>query len=153
MKINVLSKIEFEDLMINKNIDDSNVESLDTIMFISILNTDSVGDNIGHFKHNHKNVLILNFDDVEFDIIDTDIKAVAFTEEQGHQLMSFIDSNKDKNQCIVHCSAGISRSGAVGAFISDYFNQSYASFKKINPYTKPNPRVMRIMNRILRQKE
>lgn len=153
MDINVLSKVEFEALMLESGITDDNVHLQQETFFISILNTDAVGHNTPYFKQNHENVLVLTFDDVEYDIIGSHRSILAFTQEQGEQLMAFIEKNVDRAQCLVHCSAGISRSGAVGAFISDYTGKKYADFKKTNPYTKPNPTVMRIMNNIWRDKK
>ena len=152
MKVNILSKSYFESQMKSHNITDDNVESFNEVMFISILNTDDVGDNIGHFKNNHSNVLVLKFDDVEVDLNWEEDQhfygAKAFTEDQAKEIINFITQNKHKKNCIVHCSAGISRSGAVGTFISDYFRADYKEFKKRNPYIHPNGLVLRTLKNL-----
>lgn len=45
----------------------------------------------------------------------------ALTHEQSNEIIKHIEKNKDKNVFIIHCSAGISRSGAVSAWIYEYF--------------------------------
>ncbi len=152
MKVHILSKQQFEDQMNIHQITDKTVESFDKIMFISILNTDDIGDNIGHFKNNHSNVLVLKFDDVEVDLNwEADEQfygAHAFTEKQGQLVIDFIKENKHKTTCLVHCSAGISRSGAVGTFVSDYFRADYTQFKKRNPHIHPNGLVLRTLKKL-----
>lgn len=63
-------------------------------------------------------------------------------------IKTVIELNKDKQQFIVHCSAGISRSGAVGTFINDYFGLDYSTFRKTNPQVQPNPFVLRTLKSI-----
>ena len=45
----------------------------------------------------------------------------AITDEQAIEIVKFIERNSHKTEFIIHCSAGISRSGAVSAWIYDYF--------------------------------
>ena len=78
-----------------------------------------------------------------------------FTNEQAKELYEFIKINKDKSRAIIHCGAGISRSGAIGVFIhSLYGNNSpemtYEEFKRKNPRILPNSYVLRLLNRQLR---
>lgn len=140
--------------MITNNINDQNAESFDDIAFISILNTDTTS---GHFKINKTNVLILFFDDIITDLNwDNDsnyIGPVAFTEEQAKQVLEFVDNNKDRKQFIIHCSAGISRSGAVGTFINDYFGLDYRTFRQKNPQVQPNPLVLRTLKNLTNKYE
>lgn len=149
MNINVLRKTKFESLMRDNNITNDNVESFDNIAFISILNTE---DPSGYFKKNYENVLVLFFDDITDDLNwDNDpdfLGPVLFTEDQAKKIIAFIDLHKDKDQFIIHCSAGISRSGAVGTFINDYFELDYKAFKQINPQIQPNPFVLRTLKNL-----
>lgn len=149
MKVEVIRKTKFDKLMVDNNINDQNVESFTDTAFISILNSEATG----HFKTNHANVLVLNFDDVTDDLNwdddDPDFYGpVLFTVEQAKQILEFIELNKDKQQFIVHCSAGISRSGAVGTFINDYFGLDYSTFRRTNPQVQPNPFVLRTLRNI-----
>jgi len=45
---------------------------------------------------------------------------------------------------LVHCDAGISRSGAVATFASNYLNIDFQ-----DEYIKPNPYVLRILNNLI----
>ena len=79
------------------------------------------------------NLLILYFDDVDEGF------PHAMTPEQAKQIVDFVRIEDDR-PIIVHCTAGISRSGAVGEVLNWYFNR----------YLKDNPPVYRlneIMNR------
>jgi len=56
--------------------------------------------------------------------------AVLFDEGHAKKIIAFLDNaNKDPkdSDLVVHCSAGISRSGAVGTFACDYFGLDYNS--------------------------
>lgn len=146
MRVHILSKIEFDKLMINNQINDSNVEKFDSIMFISIVDTQNRQG--PYFKENHDNVINLRFDDVENDGESSptqEAQTKAFSEKQAKELYNFIKKNKDKEQCIVHCMAGISRSGAVGTFVNGYCQGDWERFKRDNPHIVPNPRVHRML--------
>ena len=156
MKVFVTSKTAFDDLMKRKGITNENVESHTKTFFISI--NDSCGtDEIPYFE-NKANVRVLFFDDVETDleipIIGTKEVQVAkaFTNVQAKELLDFIDSHKDKESCIVHCAAGISRSGAVGTFVNDYYGGDWFEFKKQNPYIHPNGLVLRMLKGAVAEK-
>lgn len=149
MKVLVKSKLEFDKIMKENGIDNSNVEQKD-ILFISI--NDTVGMFSEPYFQNKENVLVLHFDDITNDIevptLSTNEikKIIAFTEKQAGKIIDFLDKNKDRKLAIVHCAAGISRSGAVGQFINDYFGEDYFKFKKNNPHIHPNPYVLRLLN-------
>ena len=154
MKINVLSKVKFIELLSSQNINDSNVENYNQF-YISINNSNAQP----YFKENHSNVLNLFFDDVtqnykQHEIVDYEKRTIrtsrnlkAITDEDAITILEFLEQNKDCPSLIVHCSAGISRSGAVGLFINDYMRQSYFDFMKINPQVKPNPLVLELLRK------
>ena len=147
MKVYVFAKYQFNKLMEDNSINDENVESRDSIFFISIVDTQSKGGN--YFKRDHNNVLNLRFDDVEHDLESSPTQKEdtrAFTEEQATKLFQFIKKHKDKETCIVHCEAGISRSGAVGTFVNGYMQGNWEEFKRLNPHISPNARVERMLN-------
>jgi len=157
MRVHVLSKRLFDKLMADNKITDENVEKMDSIFFISITDTPQVLRMMGfdenyndhYFKEDHDNVLNLEFDDVEHDgqsspTNDGDTR--AFSESQAEMLYQFIKKHRDKETCIVHCQAGISRSGAVGSFINGYCQGDWEKFKRDNPQVMPNPRVHRMLN-------
>jgi len=151
MEVHVLGKKEFDMLMLRNNINDDNVDDRDKIMLISIVDTDIWNDGREHyFKENHENVFNLEFDDVEHDGEPSPTNwnkgTKAFSEQQAKELFEFINKNRDKTSCVVHCMAGISRSGAVGTFINGYCGGDWDFFKRMNPQISPNARVERMLN-------
>jgi predicted protein tyrosine phosphatase len=144
-KIFVLSKNNFDNFCLKNEITDSTVDEFYEICFISIHNTN---DNWKYaFSENHSNVLNLTFDDIEEDVAQKN--AYAFTSLQASELYEFILSNSDKSIFVIHCTAGISRSGAIGTFIANYFNVDMEEFKMDNPYILPNSHVLKMLNFIL----
>ncbi len=143
MKVFVTNKDTFDTIMQMRGITDANVGEHSKTFFISI--NDSCGtDEQPYFKEEHANVKTIFFDDIEEDIKHPKYGLIkAFNKEQANELVRFIEANKDKESCIVHCSAGISRSGAVGAFINDYFKGDCHEFKEMNPHILPNGHVLR----------
>ena len=90
------------------------------------------------------NLLILYFDDVDEGFSN------AMTPEQAKQIMDFIRI-EDNRPIIVHCTAGISRSGAVGEVLNWYFNRfeandsDYRKFEIMHPDIVPNAHVRRLL--------
>ena len=90
------------------------------------------------------NLLILYFDDVEEGFPN------AMTPEQAKQIVDFIRI-EDNRPIIVHCTAGISRSGAVGEVLNWYFNRfeaddsDYRKFEIMHPDIVPNSHVRRLL--------
>lgn len=160
MRVHIFGKREFDKLMIENNITDENVESRDSIFFISITDTPELLSKLGfnedrnnhYFKEDHENVINLDFDDVENDGESSPTKkdrdTRAFSEKQAKRLYEFIKQHKDKETCIVHCMAGISRSGAVGSFVNGYAQGDWERFKRDNPWIVPNARVYRMLNEV-----
>lgn len=145
--VKVLSKVDFDDLMREMNFNLDNVESEDCI-FISIHSSDKVGNNSEpYFSENRKNVLNMVFDDIESK--DSNSDNILFDDDMVDIILSFLENNDTVSKCVVHCLAGISRSGAVGTFLINYFGWDYSIFKKLNPDIKPNGLVMRKLNRTL----
>ena len=107
------------------------------------------GPCIGDFNkvklgENCKGVLELFFADVEpSDGFDTDM---LFREEHAFKIIEFVNRHKhNANHVIVHCMAGISRSGAVGQWIVDYLKLNKDHFKIANPWICPNAHVYMIL--------
>jgi len=112
-------------------------------MFISIRGSSKIhGIEPSYFKSNHPNVITMTFDDIGNEIEGY----LVFTKIMAKELFQFIKRNKNRKTCVVHCSAGISRSGAVGSFIQGYCDGDWEQFKKNNPHILPNGRVLRMLN-------
>lgn len=148
-KVIVIPKYAFDRGLRGNKIDDSNVEQLiNKACFISI--NDSLGTpEVPFFSQSHPNVLTLFFDDVDQDIETAHGTVKAMTDEQALEIYEFIEKNKDYENFIIHCTAGISRSGAVGEFVNNFLELDYKKFKEDNPHTHPNGLVLSKLNRLL----
>lgn len=150
MEVIVCSKRDFDNIMWSNRITDKNVEDRTELAIISIVDTDQFNySRAPYFKQNHENVINLQFDDCEHDGEPSPTQPAgtkAFSEEQAKELFQFIKRNRNKETIVVHCMAGISRSGAVGAFINGYAGGDWETFKRMNPQIAPNARVERMLN-------
>jgi predicted protein tyrosine phosphatase len=61
-----------------------------------------------------------------------------FTDDMANKIKEFVDLNKDKKEWIIHCVAGISRSGAIGLWLTKYLGYNLFEFLENNPYIHPN---------------
>jgi len=110
------------------------------------------------------NILKLEFDD----ITDMDIPQkhadgsplILFNHEHAEQIVRFICRINHSKILVVHCDAGISRSGAVGAQLNDFYNriledhpEDYTIFAGDNSGIIPNPLVARILEEELKKLE
>ena len=97
------------------------------------------------------NLLVLYFDDV-------DEGATAMIPEQAEAIAEFV-CRPDPRPIMVHCAAGISRSGAVGSVLNWYFNRylennprEYRRFELAHPDIIPNAHVRRLLLKALRRR-
>jgi len=103
-----------------------------------------------------KNILKLEIDD----ITDGDIPQfhsdgsplILFNGEHAEKVISFIHNIDRQKTLVVHCDAGISRSGAVGLQLNKYCNsifehhpRDYESFFNDNPDIMPNPTIVDVL--------
>ena len=85
-------------------------------------------------------ILALHFEDSEFDINGPD-EPGKFKQYQAREIREFvkrIHSSEKTYTLIVHCVAGVCRSGAVGEVVSDFVGIKYDDFKRENPQILPN---------------
>ena len=156
MKILALSKQIFDRLMIEKRVTPANVEQQDRILFISINEQEDnlTPDYHPYFPEDKANVKVMYFSDVERDMEVTKldnsgdkIMVYAMTKEQAADLYHFIKHNiKGKEAVLIHCTAGVSRSGAIASFIQDFVSGSWQLFKQDNPQIQPNAHVYRLLH-------
>lgn len=156
--IKVLSRVLFWGLLKNKQITDTNVEYLDNTFFISINSTEG-NDSEPYFKETHPNVLTLYFDDCDeykkYPIIGSDGKfyeQIPMSEEQALEVVNFVEKMNNKSTIYVHCTAGVSRSGAIGAYISDYLGMRWDDFIRCNPQVIPNSHISSLLKKIYYEK-
>jgi len=100
---------------------------------------------------NHPHLLTLTFDDIcnEPETPEDLGNAILFNEDMAHAIMRFVDDGK--LSLLVHCTAGISRSGAVGEVLNWYFNRfetddsDYRKFEIMHTDIVPNAHVRRLL--------
>ena len=95
------------------------------------------------FINSCSGVLKLTFDDVCNPAL-----GIVFTEDDAKKIVEFVDTRKEVPFWIINCAAGISRSGAVGYWLVYYLNGDIEAFNKENPYIRPNPLVLRTLEKV-----
>ena len=95
------------------------------------------------------NILKLRFDDA---VDDPDHTLILFDAELADEIIRFIRRIDTSRMLFINCGAGVSRSGAVGEVLNDYFNRYLEFnalddeyFRRLNPQILPNPLVRRIL--------
>ena len=156
MKIKVLPRIFFEKVKGTP----TEAELLATSKIISI-NSSWGFDDTPPFSPellNHPHLLTLTFDDIcnEPETPEDPGNAVLFNETIAQQIMRFVDDGE--LPLLVHCTAGISRSGAVGEVLNWYFNRYLENntadnedFEQNNRQIQPNALVRIIMLKVLEE--
>ncbi len=156
VKIYVFPKVQFQEVLDRNNINDDSVDAIINYAFICINDSEGSYYHTPLFTQSHHNVLNLFFDDVKNDLEISPTnsgKTRAFTEEDAKRVVKFLDNNKNVKVLLVHCAAGISRSGAIGQFALDYLNGDKEYFKINNKHILPNAEVLRILNNYVRRNQ
>ncbi len=99
------------------------------------------------------NVLQLKFNDLEAEDWESESdKAfmekkgwVLFNESHARKIIEFMDKMDKSKNLIVHCVAGICRSGAVGDFARSKFGIPFEEFMRKNRQIAPNSHVFRTL--------
>ena len=180
VEIHTLSVADFKHTMQDNDLYDCNIEQRTDLAIISIGNSfeDSDPDDIFSngpssrwFRYQHKNVLNLTFDDItapekwqmmsqfakqpvgsgdsgESGIPGSD--CILFDEEMARQLVQFVEDNRAAKVWIVHCSAGVSRSGAVSKWLKDCLKFRYGTEASnvAGRYAVPNAYVLRVLDKV-----
>lgn len=121
---------EFDEICRINGWNDDNVDALSDKAFISIISSEECQkyyleeDKKHWFKRDHRNVLNLEFDDISEDNLYKGHQFKAMTDEQAKRVFEFIENNIGKD-LIFHCSAGVSRSGALCMFVLDMYGDMY----------------------------
>jgi len=100
-------------------------------------------------------MISINFSDIDFENYDvfklkyplSNINLDLFNHFHAHQIFDFIKTLKDETTLIIHCAAGISRSGAVGLFCCRYFDLDQKEFRRLNSQITPNLHVLNVLNK------
>lgn len=74
------------------------------------------------------------------------MKYHVFNEEKAKEIINWVDENKNNFTTLyINCDAGISRSGAVGLFLTRYLGFNENEFLSNNPRINPNPLILKIL--------
>lgn len=98
-------------------------------------------------------LLSLKFHDTTYRINWT---SILFDEDMADKVIEFLERVKaadDGKDLLIHCMAGVSRSGAVGTFAREFLDLDYEEFTRDNPHICPNPLVMKLLRRQLIKNE
>lgn len=145
MKISVVPRVYFE--LRSAMIDE---EFFSRTNIIS-LNAPSRGEKppFPEFLLEMSNLLCLYFDDVSDPIREN---GVFMTEEDADRIFNFLDRIDRNRTLFIHCTAGISRSGAVGEVLDRFCNccqehheEDHIMFLRRHRHLVPNRWVRRIM--------
>ena len=139
-QINAIPKLVFDN-----HFTDKEFKYYDYACFISILDIDN---NEQKFDKSIDNFLQVKMWDIEEDLFENgELKYEKPNDNELKNIVDFINKHKDKSVFIVHCSAGISRSGAVATFLYDKFLSEIdkEQFRRENKYIRPN---LYILNRL-----
>ena len=113
-----------------------------------IISINDIGHKTVIYDNEHIiNVYSLWFDDIEpeWNIPNNEDNLQEMIKEQAEIIKVVVDIYKDKvNNIIVHCTAGISRSGAVGCALARYLNGDDKYLLKTGQYM-PNRHVYKLM--------
>ena len=140
-KIRVFSRQRMVDLY------DNHPDILDRHRIISV---SSPGELSPFEDVEHPNLLKLYFDDVEVQSRSRLHPGYEmFSQEDAKKVIGFL-KGCDQN-LIVHCHAGVSRSGAIGLFAAEYLNADLDYFYRMNPQIWPNQRVLRLLKQCARR--
>ena len=86
-------------------------------------------------RSRYVDTLFLYFDDIDPETIPgKPIMPFAFSDSDAQQIIAFLDRhNKDKDfqELIIHCQAGVSRSHAIALFAAKYYAQDENLYKKL----------------------
>ena len=140
MKVFIMPKFIFEQAI------DGIEKSSKDVFYLSINNPDD--EDKTPIREDSDTFKSMWFYDIDEDIYDEvkDFTYKTISDEQLDELYDFIMKNKDKKNFVVHCTAGVSRSGAVGEFVNDLFGIPYAEFRKQNPNIIPNTYIKKKLN-------
>lgn len=142
-KIQALPKLVFD-----RNFTNEKIQQFDYAAFISILDIDNQEQK---FDTTLENFLQVKMWDIEKDLFENGtIKYEKPSETELQKIVAFVNQHKDKKVFIVHCSAGISRSGAVATFIKDKFYEQVdkETFMQNNKNIQPNLYILKQLKNI-----
>ena len=132
-----------------------------TTVIISILDTRPTSPDYEpiYAEADGPKVYRFRFDDYGTVPEDEQLRLDAFDFKQAERMYRAIElahRSPDRINLVVHCGAGVSRSGAVVSFVQQYASLPWAEFSEMNPQIHPNQLVLRTLKEVsglLREQE
>jgi predicted protein tyrosine phosphatase len=95
----------------------------------------------------HERVLTLKFDDITHEYPERGRVLILFNESHACAIKDMLDK-VGEGTLIVHCTAGICRSGAIGRFASEYLERDREQFENNHPHIMPNVHVLSLLRQL-----
>lgn len=153
--VTALSYTSFNEGLTKMGVTDENVEEYTKTAFIQIQGEQDAKSLGFHFDEDHPNVLTMLFDDVdvemELPLLHSDGRIIEMryakpmTMAQAERIVVFVSKNKHVESFLVHCHAGISRSGGVAEWIAEFLGIPWTEFRRRNPHTSSNKRIVKLL--------
>ena len=93
----------------------------------------SISDNMHELEEAKQHLVGCNVEFFRF--LDVD-DHTGITLDQARKVLSFIRRNEDKDNFIIHCFMGVSRSAAVARWINDHYGLDLPYLESYNAYNK-----------------
>lgn len=143
-QIKTLCKDEFDSLFFGND----SIKDNPRVCFISMIDEDN-----REFKYDteQNNFLQVRMWDITKDLYSgEDLKYRKPQKSELIKIVKHVNKHSYSNKFIVHCSAGISRSGAVATYIRDKFLDQICQekFKKDNKYIRPNKYILNMLKEL-----
>ena len=102
------------------------------------------------------NVLQLKFNDIEADDWESESDRlymekrgwILFNEDHARKIINFMNNMNVENDLIINCTAGISRSGAIGDYARVKFGIPFGQFILTNKQIQPNSWIRKTLLRL-----
>lgn len=93
--------------------------------------------------YGHQNLLVLYFDDVDNPSDSEQAKHCFMTKAHALNVFTFMGKCDKRRPLLVHCTAGVSRTGAVGEFLNWYYNRHLEDNQAdFDYFVKHNPQII-----------
>jgi len=96
------------------------------------------------YTENPKNLFTLHVEDVHPGS-GHDVQFRCFTKDDATRFLRWLSKIDCQKDFLVHCWAGISRSGAFGQFLAEYLRHDMQEFHANNPSIKPNKWILKTL--------
>lgn len=141
MRIRVMSRGEAKTFLVSMG----NSPELNHMAFISICDIDKDPISFDPWVKN----LCLKFNDEDWEDMGTTNPNKFMTEGHAWKILRFVKENEDKvDTFIVNCFAGISRSGAIGLWLTRRFGNDVDEFLREHSWVNPNKFVLSLLEKV-----